>query len=76
VALEHMLDGLQIELGGHVADAAIFLVERLGGIRAFAVALHQMAEHLPVAHQVGVQVHGEEAGQLQEAGIHLAPRAG
>ena len=76
MALKHDLDGLQVEFGGHVADRAIFLVEILAGAGAFLIALHQMLEHLIMAVEVAAEVHRHEASQLQEAGIHLAPRAG
>jgi len=37
MALEHHVDGLQIEFGGHVAHRTIFLVEVAGRIGAFLV---------------------------------------
>ena len=43
VALEHDVDRLQVEFGGHVADRAIFVVEILGRIGALAVALRRDA---------------------------------
>ena len=71
--LEHHVDGLQVEFGGHVAHRQIFVVAARG-VRAFIVADHQMLEHLPMADEVRPQVHGHEAGQLQEAGINFPPR--
>src|SRR3546814_11619897 len=63
VALEHRIDGLQIEFGCHVADRAIFVVEILGLVGALAVALDQMLEHLPMAHHVVAEVRRHEAGE-------------
>src|SRR3546814_16185708 len=76
VALEHRIDRLQIKFGRHVADRAIFVVEFLGLVRALAVAVDQMYEHLPMAHHVIAQVHRHEAGELQKARIYAAPGAG
>ncbi len=75
VLLEHLLDRLEVEFGGHVADRAIFVVELLGRLGAVVVALHQMPEHVPMAHQVAAQVHRHEAGKLHEPRIDLPPGA-
>jgi hypothetical protein len=76
VTLEHDVDRLEIEFGGHVADRAIFVVEFLGLVGAFAVAIDQMFEHLPMAHHVIAKVHRHEAGELQEARIDRRPAPG
>src|SRR3546814_20595341 len=66
---------LQIKFGRHVADRAIFVVEFLCLVRALAVAVDQMSEHLPMAHHVIAQVLRHEAGELQKARIDAAPGA-
>ena len=75
MALEHDVDRLQVEFGGHVADRAIFVVEFAGRVGAFLVADDEMLEHLPMADEVRAEVHGHEAGELEEARINLPPRA-
>ena len=61
LALEHQIDRLQIEFGGHVANGAIFVIERLAGIGGFFVAIHQMLEHFPVRFHVVGKIHRHEA---------------
>ena len=75
MALEDDVDRLQIEFGGHVADGAIFVVEILGRIRLFIVAVDEVAEHLPMADEMVAEVHRHEAGELKEARIDPPPRA-
>ncbi len=75
VLLEHILDRLDVEFLGHVANRAIFLVKRLGGVGRLVVAFDQMLEHPVMAHQVVAEVHRHEAGELEEARIHLPPGA-
>ena len=43
MALEHDVDRLEVEFGGHVADRAIFVVEVLGRVGALVVALRRDA---------------------------------
>src|SRR3546814_6969737 len=66
VTLEHDIDRLEIEFGGHVAHRAIFVVKFLGLVGALAIAIDQMLEHLPMAHHVIAQVHRHEAGRSEE----------
>src|SRR5690606_33723653 len=75
VALEDDIDRLQVEFGGHVADRAIFVVEALGRLGAFAVALDEVAKHLPVADEMVAEVHRHESGELEEARIDATPGA-
>ena len=75
VLLEHLFHRLEVEFRRHVADAAVFLVEILGLLRALVVAGAQVFEHLVMAHHVLAQVHGHEPGQLQEARIDAPSRA-
>src|SRR3546814_10126881 len=69
MALEYRADRLQVKFGRHVRDRAVFIVKRLGRIRAFAVAIDQVPEHFPMAGQMAAKVHGHEAGQLENARI-------
>src|SRR3546814_3773622 len=71
VALEHDVDRLEVEFGGHVAHGAIFVVEMLGRIGALVIALDEVFEHLPMRDHVAAEVHRHEAGKLEEARIHL-----
>src|SRR3546814_1908297 len=48
VALEHDVDRLEVEFGGHVVHGAIFVVEMLGCIGALVIALDEEFEHLPM----------------------------
>src|SRR3546814_9948533 len=75
VALEHDVDRLEVEFGGHVAHGAIFVVEMLGRIGALVIALDEVFEHLPMRDHVAAEVHRHEAGKLEEARIHLSPAA-
>ncbi len=75
MVLEHLLHRLQVELGGHVAHAAVFVVEILGRLRAFVVADGEVFEHLVMADHVIAEVHAHEPGQLHEAGIDPPARA-
>ena len=52
MALEHGINGLQIELRSHVAHCPIFVVKFLLPIRTFAVAYDKVGEHGPMAHHV------------------------
>ena len=73
--LEHDIDRLEIEIGRHVADRAVFVVERLGRIRAFVGAFHQVFIQPVMAHHVAAQVHRHEAGELDKAGIDAPAHA-
>jgi hypothetical protein len=75
VLLEHVLDRLQVELGGHVAHREVLVVEPLGRVGAFLVADGEMLEHLVVAQHVALDVHRQEPGELQEARVDLASPA-
>ena len=76
VANEHGLDGLQIELGGQVHDGEILVVEFAVLLRGIAVAVDEVAEQLAVRIDVAVEVHADEAVELQEARIDVAHHAG
>ena len=76
VAHEHGLDGLQIELGGEVHHREIFVVELAMLLRRIAVALDQMEEQIAVRIDMAVEVHADEAVELQEARIDVAHDAG
>ena len=75
VLLEHDLDGVEIEFGAEVHDREVFVVEGAMAVGRIVVALHQMFELAHVGVDVPVEVHADEAGELQEAGINAAHRA-
>ena len=75
MALEHHVDRLQIEFGGHVADRAIFVVEFLGRLGAFASPSTRCLNISQWLMMCVAEVHGHEAGELEEARIDLPPRA-
>ena len=66
---EDLVDRLKIELRREVHDGKIFVIEFAVLLGRIAVALHEMLEHLAVSLEMPVDVHGHEAGQLQEARI-------
>ena len=72
VAEEHRLDGLQIELGGQVHHRQILVVELAVLVGGVAVAFDEVTEQIAVRLHVPIDVHRQEAGDLQEAGIDLA----
>ena len=75
VADEDGIDRLQIILGGQVHDGEIFVVELAMLLRRVAVALDQMDEQIAVRVHVAIEVHADEALELQEARIDVAHHA-
>jgi hypothetical protein len=73
---EHLLHRLQVELRRQVHNGEVLVVEVAVLLGRVAVAAHEMLEHLPMRRHVAVEVHGHEAGELQEAGINVPPEAG
>src|SRR4029079_1773009 len=76
MADEHGVDRLQIELGGEVHHREIFVVELAVLLRRVAVAGDEVTEEIAMRLDMAVEVHPEEAGDLEEAGIDLAHEAG
>ncbi len=76
VADEHGVDRLQIILRGQVHDGEILVIELAVLLRRVAVALHQMEEQVAVRVDVAVEIHADEAVELQEARIDVAHHAG
>src|SRR3546814_18100887 len=74
--LENLPHRLEVKLCGHVKNRAILLVKIFCGIRTFIIALDQVPEHLPMAHQMIAQIHGHESGELHEDRIAPSARAG
>src|SRR3546814_4549361 len=72
--LENLPHRLEVKLCGHVTNRAILLVKIFCGIRTFIIALDQVPEHLPMAHQMIAQINGHESGELHEARIDLSAR--
>ncbi len=76
VAHEHGIDRLQIKFRGQIHHREIVIVELamlLGGI---AVALDQMEKKLLMGIEMPVQVHADEAIELQKPRIDVAHHAG
>src|SRR5689334_286393 len=73
---EYAPHSLQIEVRRQVHHAEVFVVERLGRLRALAVATHEITEKLRVRGDVPIEVHADETDQLQEAGIDASEGAG
>ena len=73
--LEHVADGVEIEIRRQVHDREILVVEAPVPRGALAVAHHQVMEEIDVRLHVAVRVHGHEAAELQEAGIDPPHRA-
>ena len=76
VVLEHGLDRLQVELGRQVHDRQVLVVEVLVLLDRVAVALDEIVEQVDVRVHVALEVHGHEAGELDEARIDVAHEAG
>nr|GEU28069.1 hypothetical protein [Tanacetum cinerariifolium] len=74
--LEHGLDRVQVIFSRHVQHGVVFVVELAVRFGRFFVALDQVIVKVAVAFGVPARVHGNEAGVLQEARIHLASEAG
>ena len=70
--LEHGTDGVQVILGRHVQHGVVLVVEPAVRFGILKVALHQVAVEVPVRHEVAAGIHRDEAGVLQETGIHAA----
>ena len=76
VTNKHGIDGLQIILGREVHHGEILVIEftvLLGGI---AVALNQMVKQIAVGLDVTIEIHADEAVQLQESRIDVPHHAG
>jgi hypothetical protein len=76
VADEHLLDRLQIVFRRQIEDREELVVELPVLFGRLVVVVHQMPVHLAVGIHVAVEVHGGEAGELQEARIDIAAVAG
>ena len=73
--LEDALDGLEVELGRQVHHRQVLVVEDAVLLGAVAVAADEVAELVDVGIDVAVDVHREEARELQEAGVDPAHEA-
>ncbi len=69
---ENLVDCLQVILRRKIHDGEIFVVEIFVLLHGIPVAAHQVHEQLFVCVHVAVEVHGHEAGKLEEARIHEA----
>src|SRR5215471_1600377 len=67
--MEHVFDGLQIEVSREIHDRTVLSVEGADRRGRFDIALHQILEHRPMRRDVTVEIHAEKAGQLQKTGI-------
>ena len=75
VALEHLIDGLEIEVRAHVHDGEIFLVEVADRVRLLDVAGDAMMEEVDEGFRVPLGVHAHEGAELKKAGIDAPPAA-
>ena len=73
---EYRLHRLQIELGREICHGEIFVVEILDRMHLLELAIDHVSMQLAERILVPVEIHADEAGQLQEARIDLAPTAG
>ena len=76
VFLEDDPHRLQIELGGEVEHGEIFVVERFRHRRFLQLAIGEILVKLAVRFDVALDVHAHEGGELHEARIDAAERAG
>ncbi len=70
--LEHVLDGLQVEFLGQIHHREILVIEFAVTVRTVAIAGHHVLEEVPVGVHMALEIHVDEAGQLQEARIDPA----
>ena len=75
VALEHLLDRLEIKIRAHVHDREIFLVELADRVGLLEVARDARMEEVDEGFLVPFGVHAHEGGELQKAGIDAPARA-
>ena len=69
VALEHLIDGLEIEVRAHVHDREIFLVEVADRVRFLDVAGDAMVEEVDEGFRVPLGVHAHEGAELKKPRI-------
>ena len=67
--LEHALDGGEVELGRHVHDREVFVVEAVVLVEVARVALGHAHDLVGKGLGMGLAVHRHEGGELQEARI-------
>ena len=72
VAHEHGLDRLQIVLRAQIHHRKIFIVELTVFLGGIAIALDQMGEQVAVRLDVALEIHADEAVELQESRIDVA----
>ena len=75
MAEEDRIDRLQVELGGEVHHRQILVVELAVLLGRVAVAVHQVMVEIAMGVDVAVEIHRQEAGDLQEARIDVAHEA-
>ena len=73
---EHQIDGLQVIFRGQVHHGEILVVEVAVLVDQVPVALHEVHEQVLVRVHVAIEVHADEAVELQEARIDVAHHAG
>ncbi len=69
--LEDPLDGRQVELGRHVHHRQVFVVEPVVPVMVARLAAGHAHDLVGEGLGVGVEVHRDEGGQLQQAGVDL-----
>ena len=75
VLLEHLLDGLEVEFGGHVHHREVFVVEAVVGVVIRCLPARRAHDLVAECRAMTVGVHRHEGGELQEAGIDQAAHA-
>src|SRR5215475_13237587 len=70
---EYGLDGLQVIFGSQVHYGKIFIIEVAMLVDEIAIALDQIAKQILVGVHVAVEIHCDEAIELQKARINGAP---
>ena len=69
---KHGIDGLQKEFGGQIHDRPVFIVKFAMFGRRISIAGDKMIEEIEMRVDMTIDIHRQEAGQLQKAGIHIA----
>ena len=73
IALEHLIDGFEIEVRAHVHDREIFLVEVADRVRFLDVAGDAMVEEVDEGSRVPLGVHAHERAKLKKSRIDAPP---
>src|SRR5690349_21053036 len=76
MADEHGVDCLQIELGSKIHHREVFVIKFAVLLHRITVAFDEMQEQIAMRLKMPIEIHADEAVELEEARINLAHAAG